>query len=431
MNNRTVLIILFVLAVTVRLFYIAGKSDVLVSDEKEYDRLAMSLVDAKGYVNSTDGRPTSLRPPFYAFFLSLVYRAWGRSIIAARIVQAFLSACMVCVLFLISREIFDDKSALLAGFVATFYMTYVTCSGLLYTETIFCFLLTLAVYLSISAGNLSIPKAIAIGSICGIMSLTRSEAFFMPLLIIISLVIRMYRSGYSDWKRPFFAFLVMSLSFLMIVIPWSIRNSKVHGRFVILSTNAGLNMYQAVNPVDGKIFGLGPRDETAEKADTILNEAERSDYYVSEAKKTYLKDPFRAIKMFIMRFLFFWSVIDWEIIGGDVINYHFLFILPFAFIGYRLAVKKRKKYLPLLLTVLYFSSMVLLFQGTPRYRMPIDGFVILFGCYGIRGSIHEKRYKIIPIVLTALFYVLTYFAYEYSLYTKAILRSAMRIIGLW
>ena len=135
--------------------------------------------------------------------------------------------------------------------------------------------------------------------------------------------------------------------------------------------------------------------------------------------------------MLPVRFLFFWNIIDWEIIGGDVINYHYVFILPFAIFGIFAAIKNKKDVLLFILLMLYFTSFVLLFPGTARYRMPIDGFLIILGCYGIYELITNKNKRSYTAPCIVGYLILTYMMYEYSLQTKYFIKTIVEKIGLW
>ena len=223
----------------------------------------------------------------------------------------------------------------------------------------------------------------------------------------------------------------LSACFIILLIPWTVRNYKAYGKFVMVSTNAGLNMYQAIRPVDGRIFGLGPRDEIANMANAIANEADRSHFFIKEALNIYKRYPLNAFRLLIMRFLFFWNIIDWEILGGAIINYHFLFILPFAIGGAIYSFKDRKEILLISLLILYFSSLVMVFQGTPRYRMPIDGFIIILGSYGIYKFIEYQRRLTVAVSCMGAYFIFTYLLYKYSFHTKYLIKNLMETIGLW
>lgn len=429
MNKTAIILIMFILALSVRLAYIATHQHEIDSDEVEYDRLATGLLEAKGYVAS-DGSPTSYRPPAYAAFLASIYSFFGKDYNIVRIVQAIIGALTVCLFYLIAYKIFNRTVAVATGIFSSFYMTFVVCTNLLYSETIFTFLLAFIAYLIVTTDKPNLLKFCALGVLCGFLTLTKSSGVFMPLIAIFVLLIKMQKRHLS-MKKAFVASVILLLCFTAVMLPWTIRNYRIHGRFVPISTNAGLNMYVGIKPVEGKIFGLGPRDEVAKRASTIINEAERNNYFIRATLQAYKEDPTVILRLLIMKFLFFWNIIDWEIMGGGVVNYHFIFIAPFFILGIIFSLKNKKEVLLMLLVILYFTSLVLIFQGVPRYRMPIDGYVIMLGCYGIYELIYKQRNKIRPAFYVGTYFLITYVLYKYSMQTKNFIKNLMEKIGLW
>lgn len=432
MKKSLILVILFLAAFSVRLIFALNADDVIETDELEYDRLATCLLESKGYIDSGEGHLTSLRPPLYPAFLALIYGWFGRSIFTVFLIQAFIGSLTVCLFYLIADRVFNKTTAIFTGIFSVFYMTFVACGNLLYTETLFTFLLALIIYLAVASNKFGLLKFCIIGFLCGLLTLLRSAGLGMPFLIILFLIARAPKKyGLSPKKIAIYS-LALIVSCATIILPWTIRNYRVHNKFVLISSNAGINMYVAVRPAFGKIIGLGPQeDEVAEESLTISNEAERNDFYIKEALKAYRESPADAFRAFILRFLFFWNVIDWEIISGEIINYHFIFIFPFAVLGTAISLKTRKEILFILLVILYFTAQTLLFQGTPRYRMPIDGYLIMLGCYGIYWLVFSRRKKIYPALCISAYFLFTYGLYIYSPHVKGLLSGLMKNVGIW
>jgi len=240
------------------------------------------------------------------------------------------------------------------------------------------------------------------------------------------------RNNVADTKKLYIYSLALIVCSAAVIIPWTVRNYKVQGRFVLISTNGGLNLYQGVSRSPGKIFDPGTKGEKIwAKVNSVRSETKKNDIFMQEAIKIYKTKPLFALKMLVVRFLFFWNMVDWEILGGDKINYHFLFILPFAVWGTVVGVKNNKNAAILPLLVLYFCSFVLLFPGTPRYRMPVDGYIIILGCYGILEFINRTKGKVFQVCCVGTYFLFTYFLYKYSLETKYLMKTLMEKIGLW
>lgn len=420
----------FLMAFAVRCFHLAAVRHLPETDEVEHDRLGVCLAEGKGYISTDDDKPTALRPPLYAAFLAVIYKLFGHSYIAVKLIQAFLGSMTVVFFYLIAVRIFGPPAAALTAIFTSFYMPFVSASVFLYNETLFNFLFALIVLIVVTgAGDLRPGRAMAVGILSAVLALTRATGLLMPLCCLIPFAVRV--RAHENRRRFLAGAAVMLVFFALTLTPWIIRNYRVFGKFVPVSTNAGMNIYQGIRPVEGKIFGLGARDKVAQEAALIENEAQKSNFYVREAFRAYFEDPARAFKLIIMRYLFFLSPIDWEIMGGEVINYHFVFILPFAMAGFVIALARRKDILFLSLISAYYFGLVLIFQATPRYRLPIDGYLIMFGCYAAAYIITNSRRRLLTISVIAAYFLFTYSLYFYSIDTKIFLRSVMERLNLW
>jgi hypothetical protein len=77
------------LAAAVRFLLLLLWSPELSGDALDYDRLAHSLVDGRGYVNAR-GEPSSFRPPLYPAFVAAGYAPTDEPNQAAQIVTRLL-----------------------------------------------------------------------------------------------------------------------------------------------------------------------------------------------------------------------------------------------------------------------------------------------------------------------------------------------------
>lgn len=429
MNRSLILLFIFVLAVSLRIAAFSEGRAGIESDEKEYDRLATGIMTSKTYTSAA-GAPTSHRPPLYPAILALIYAAFGHSYFAVKVIQALASSATVILIYLIADRIFNRTTAILASFFASFYMPFIVCARLLYTETLFIFFLFLITYLILTIKGPGIGRFILLGLLCGALTLLKSTGFILIFIAATAFIVKV-KDKRAQSNKIILSILALVLSFMLVIVPWTIRNYMVHKKIVFISTNAGINIYQATIKTPGNIFALDPDDPVEIRAAAANNEVERNNIYMAAAISFYREYPLRALKMLLVRFLFFWNVIDWEVMGGSVINYQYIFIMPFAVMGTLYAVKFRKDVALILALILSFLSFVLLFQGTSRYRMPIDGFLIILGCYGIYEFTARRKKRIYSVVLTGGYFFMTYLLYKYSIYTKYFIKALMERMGLW
>ena len=82
-------IFIFLLALFLRLIFLAVYDTMPRKDAVSMDRIAWSLAKGEGYV-WPDGSATAHRPPVYPFFLSVIYRLFGHDYKAVKIIQCLL-----------------------------------------------------------------------------------------------------------------------------------------------------------------------------------------------------------------------------------------------------------------------------------------------------------------------------------------------------
>jgi 4-amino-4-deoxy-L-arabinose transferase-like glycosyltransferase len=267
------------------------------------------------------------------------------------------------------------------------------------------------------------------GFTLGLSTLTRPIIILFPIFILFYLLIGLER---EEIKRRLMGSLVLLLFFVLPILPWTLRNLQVHHAFVPISTQAGLNFYQSVRPIQGKIFGPIPDDEIIRKSKKLSSEVESSHFLFKEGLKIYRQEKsHRLLKFFILRMLYFWSPFDWEILGGNVYNYHFVFILLFSIIGMYILLERRKELFPLYFTILYFLSSIVIFQGAARYRISIDPYLIIFAVYAIYFLFKKYSNKILPTFIILTWFGINFLLYLNSDFTKESLKKIAQMIGIW
>ncbi|MBN1913114.1 MAG: glycosyltransferase family 39 protein, partial [Candidatus Omnitrophica bacterium] len=190
MNEKKVLLIIFTVAFFLRfgaLSYLPRQHRTPSADAQEYDELALNLLAGKGFINFNTGKPTAWRVPLYPIFLASIYSVFGHNYTAVRIVQCLLGAFLCVLIYLIAKEIFSSRVALIASLTLCFYKPYILYSyfggpGFLFSENLFTFLLAVFVYF-ITRSFLPKPgvsNSIIAGFLLGLMALTRPVASLLP-----------------------------------------------------------------------------------------------------------------------------------------------------------------------------------------------------------------------------------------------------------
>lgn len=397
------------------------------SDSRVYNDFALSILNGKGFVNP-DGTPASLRPPSYPLFLVGIYLLGGASnFILVQIIQTILSALTCVLIYLIAKTYFNQRVALLAGILSSVYLTPIVAATLLLTETLFIFILHLAIYLLIKSQH-SWQKKIFAGILLGILILIKSQMIIFPLFIFFFFIILSWRNFKASLREYlpilFIPFLVISL--------WTIRNYVVFKKFLPTSTEGGLTLHLACHPLKGKIFGPKDKNDPVwQQSKLISSEVERDRYFYREAVKYIYANPRKVLGLIPLKLAYFFSPFDWEIMTGKEFNYLFIFSLPLAAFG-MFSLRRRFKELRLLyLTIFFFIVLALIFFGTARYRLPIDFYLFIFASFVIDALFANNRKKVFFSLLLLSWFSLNFFAYLNTDFTKEALKRSAQRIRIW
>ncbi len=395
--RRYELAAVLVSAVALRLLFLIAWPPGLIADAWDYDRLARSLVEGRGYTN-TRGELTSWRPPLYPAFVAGVYLFTEGSAQAVRVLQIALDMGTVALTCQVAAWLFGRAAGLIAGLLIAVNLGTIAATGWLASETLFTFLLVAGVAASVAwLGALRQGRAAAAlvygmgaGALLAAGALTRGVLLLYPLLLVVcgALSLRALVSA-SGWaptlsQRRWAALsgcLALALTFALFLTPWSVRNYRVHGAFIPVATQVGLALYGSYNPLDGWIFGNHPQDEITTAAKR-LPEQEANAFLTRAAVESVLASPARTLRLEALKTLYFWVPLDWEVLPFyGVFNPTYSFIALWALL-YLASGSWRGNALAtgvVWLPVLYLFLMALVFYGSPRFRLPAEPLLAVFG----------------------------------------------------
>jgi 4-amino-4-deoxy-L-arabinose transferase-like glycosyltransferase len=241
-----------------RVFFLIYHTDVGRLDFYEYGAIAENMHKGNGYslfyYNNDKleiGSNEKITPYMSAFmppgYTCIVYLFNFINDIEIRnysilFLQILLSLITIFVFFLLTKEVFNYTSALIAAVITAILPEFVYTSCLPGTTIFFhlgigvILLLLFRLEHSLNVNMLLILTGITFG----ILILFRSEVVLLLFLILIYYLVK---------KRFKHITIILFVSFI-IVVPWGTRNFLVFKEVVPLSTSFGLNFYRGHNPYD-------------------------------------------------------------------------------------------------------------------------------------------------------------------------------------
>ncbi len=278
--------------------------------------------DETGYRFLPDFRSTAyLRPPGYPCFLALLYRLTGGDAWSTRLIQMALGLVNIVLAFFLGRRIFGRPTAWLFALFMAVYWVFVYFEGQLQEPVLLVFLvLCLGHILARLSSRVSVFPAFLAGLLVGLFAVARPNILlFIPALIGWLWL----RSGsLSAGQRLRTAVLSVCLGAGLAVMPSAIRNAVAARDTVLISSNAGINLYLGNNEASTGFFVSDaplvrsfescfdyPRivSELESRLGRPMAYSEVSAWYARQALRYIASNPIEFVGLTFKRFILFWS----------------------------------------------------------------------------------------------------------------------------
>ena len=250
MDKRTIaiLLILTVLGIWLRIYWVLHVPTIQLFDFATFLEIASNIYNGDGH--SLRGYPVAWVGPGYSYTLAAFHWLVGSDDpFNAQILNVLLSsATLIMSAFVYLRWFpYDDfKMAVAYGFTAVFpnLIAYNNTAG---TETLFLFLLV-----SLLVARMYIPtgrtQATVMGILCGLAALTKPFMLAYPAVAFC-----LWWMQNKNMRGSLLRTFIMTAAMFIIITPWTIRNYRTFGSFILISYNMGYN--QLVNNNYANIHG--------------------------------------------------------------------------------------------------------------------------------------------------------------------------------
>lgn len=379
-----------------------------LSDAGAYHRLANDLAAGRGYIRPFDhlllhkDRATAEYPPLFPGVLSVASLLGAKTVHAQRIFLAFIGTGTVVGIGLLGRKLAGDAAGLVAAALAAFYPMLFQSDAALMSETLFVFLVTIALVLAYRAADAPSPGRFALlGAVLGVAALTRTEGLLLAVVLVVPLALTLDAAALS---RRVTLVVVGLVATAAVVTPWTIRNAVALHAFVPISTNVGTAIDGAncdltyYGPQLGSwrsTFGARPASSSAcfegfdvRRAD--FDEAAAATTHRDEGLR-YTRHHLRRLVTAVMpaRFMRTWGLwhvdqqIDlatlegrttrWETIG----TWMYWCLLPLAAVGVLVLAYRHVRVWPLLATAVAVAIATVLTYGNQRFRVAAEPAIVV------------------------------------------------------
>lgn len=364
---------------------LAYKNELTVaSDDLNYVKSAVVLLSRGIFMFHEFNEPTVFVMPLYPVFLAAVFRIFGYGIEGmqvVRIIQALISCGTIVIIFFIAKHLFDTCVALISSFLVAFYPPNITTSAYILTETLFTMLLCLLIGLSLfSSLKPGYWRFFIIGCLLALVTLIRPVIVLYPVILFIYVFIRIR----LPFKRAVKLGAVMAMAFMLLMLPWWVRNYMEYSEFIPLAASSGNPMLQGTyinysqTSENTTYYRLG---KTAFETNNIEVEMARK-RIKDEFKTNFIKYAlwYTAGKTFYLWCgTFYWKEF-FNIPYYVVLAFHYIILLGFG--GMFILMRKNfSKYLLPVSVILYYNTVHCLYMTFDRYAFPVLPLVSIFCAY--------------------------------------------------
>jgi 4-amino-4-deoxy-L-arabinose transferase-like glycosyltransferase len=357
-------------------------------DEISYSMLGERFASGHGMTFPEDWYPwiKADAPQSYfsysiSFYLGTIYTIFGYQPLIARLITGLLSTGLVLMIFLVAREFFDERVALISSAIAAGYAYLIFYGVTLLTETPFMLALLIAIYVALKLKEKPTLRLwVLLGLSLAVTVLLRMAVIaFVPLLLL-------WVAFEIDRRSQLKMLLIPAGLIVLAILPFTIRNYLLWDQFMLLEAQFGHVFWNGNHPNhQGDFHPYEVFDIPAEVL-ALNNDAQITSRFLRMGVQNVLDDPRHFVLLVLTRLreLFkFWPTEDSSTLANLLRLFSFGLILPFTIIGLLLNLRHWRRLAPIFLFILIHTSIYAVTWTMIRYRIPLDIFFIMFAAYTI------------------------------------------------
>jgi 4-amino-4-deoxy-L-arabinose transferase-like glycosyltransferase len=195
------------------------------------------------------------RAPLYPWFLGSLLRLFGEDLLAVRLVQAALGGVTTWLTFALGRRVLDARAGLVAAALVALNWVLVYFDGELLIPTLAIPLDLAALLLTARLVDAPCPRRAGVAGLAwGVAALARPNVLLYLPLVFAWLVLR----ARPRWRTGLLHGLALAGGTLAPVLPITLHNALVGGDRVLISSQAGVNLWIGNNPASDGSTAIVP-----------------------------------------------------------------------------------------------------------------------------------------------------------------------------
>jgi hypothetical protein len=379
----------------------------------ELGRVARAIAAGEGFsspLRLVDSGPTAWFTPIYPYLVAGIFKIWGifsdKSRLVIETLNCAFASLTVIPIYAAAERTFRKNVAVGAAWAWVFLPTSLTFPSLWIWDTVLSALFLGLIFwatIAIREAKTILPWA-GYGALWALGVLINPSIFSLfPFLA--GWAIWQSRRASSDWVK-FSAATV--LIFAICLVPWTVRNYRVFGKFIVLRSNFGLELWLGNNPdvSDTWTPWRHPNDDP-EEAEKFKQMGEIA--FMAEKQReasTFMRThPAETLHFMFRRFVDNWLAITGSPVegwSGALLYLKAFFVMNsllslFALLGALFAYRSNPvEAFPYAMVLLVFPLIFYLTHSSPRYRFPMDPIMMILAAYGVSHPISRWLERATP-----------------------------------
>jgi len=276
-NYKTLAWSILVIAILLRGIWAVLIPVIPLSDSSAYDVFAWNIVQ-HGTYGWTAEEPGSYWPVGTSAIYAFLFSIFGHVYWPITFFNIAVGVGTIAVTMQLSKTLFDIPTSVLAGLILAIWPSQILYVTVLASELPFTLLSLSALLVWLKNDQQRILNTLFVGLLITAASYIRPLALLLPFVFVIIEIARN-----RQWQKQVKMLITTMLVMVVLITPWSIRNTNLWGNFVLISTNGPPVFWMGNNPdSDGSYMKLPEWTDT-------LNEYERAEQ-LGELSREYIMD---------------------------------------------------------------------------------------------------------------------------------------------
>ena len=347
-------------------------SDLLRDDATFYVASAHDLAAGRGYL--LHGLPTAYWPVGYPALLALVFKVFPSGLVAVRWAQIGIALASIVAASAIARRLYNrSSSTCLVAFLMALSPGQVTYPSVMLSEVAFT-----GFALAGSVCVIGQPRwgLTLLGGLCWAVA-----TFIRPVALLLPVVLILWGMTATPARKVLLGTVIYAV-IALACLPWMIRNQRVLGHPVLVSTNGGINLWMGNHEGATGAYRFTPLMEVHSMR--TKNEVEFDRYAREQAWQYVRNHPDQFLGLAARKTILLWSPdhtgpnavipVDTPRVFTrlcDFFHWGVVLVLAYAIVSRRAGLR-----LPLAVLI-YFTLVHAVSVASPRYLFPAEPLLII------------------------------------------------------